>query len=106
MYTPRGKKSIHTETYPVPPIAHPPGQDGGGPEGVKQRLAAFREAFPELVADEEKANSRKPARPIYAASCMDIRPALQTAASPSDESADLLGWKGKMVPTRGIGRLR
>jgi predicted ester cyclase len=41
-----------------------PGQESG-PEGVKQRLAAFREAFPDmvwiledLVADEEKAAAR------------------------------------------------
>jgi hypothetical protein len=37
----------------------------------------------------EKGCSRKPAQPIYAASCMSIRPALQTAASPCEESADL-----------------
>ncbi len=42
-----------------------PGQDGGGPEGIKQRLAAFRETFPDmvwtledLVAEEEKAVAR------------------------------------------------
>src|SRR5918997_830651 len=33
--------------------------------------------------------SRKPTRPIYAASCMSIRSLLQTAASPSDDSIDL-----------------
>lgn len=42
-----------------------PGQEAGGPEGVKQRLAVFRAAFPDLrwdledlVADEEKAVAR------------------------------------------------
>lgn len=42
-----------------------PGQEAGGPEGVKQRLTVFREAFPnlrwdleDLVANEEKALAR------------------------------------------------
>ena len=33
----------------------------------------------------EKGSSRKPARPIYAVSCMSIRPALQAAASSSEK---------------------
>ena len=43
---------------------------------------------------------------IYAASCMSIRPALQTAAIPSDGSVDLLGWEGKTLRRMCSGMLR
>ena len=82
MYTPRGKKSIHIETYPVPPIAaHAPGQNVGGPEDVKQRLAAFREAFPDmvwtledLVDDEAKPVARSSMNATHQGGFMGIAP--------------------------------
>jgi len=36
-------------------------------------------------------SSQKPSRPIYTAWCISMQTALQTAASSSDESVDLLG---------------
>ena len=40
-------------------------------------------------------HSWKPSLPVYATSCMSIRPALQVVASPSEESIDPLGLQGK-----------
>src|SRR5215212_5582467 len=51
-------------------------------------------------------HSWKPSLPVYATSCMSIRPALQVGASPSEESIDLLGLQGKTRPRMGSGRLR
>src|SRR5215210_283056 len=51
-------------------------------------------------------HSWKPSLPVYATSCMSIRPALQAVATPSEESIDLLGLQGKTRPRMGSGRLR
>jgi hypothetical protein len=50
-----------------------------------------------------KRPSWKPARPVYAAFCMSIWPALQVVAGPSDGSSDLIGSERKVWPTVALG---
>ena len=54
--------------------------------------------------ESEKAYSHKPDQPIYATSCMSIRPTLQAAASTSDGSVDLTGSEGKTPLAKGVRR--
>ena len=62
-----GKREALEEIISPDQVEHAalPGQEAGGPEGVNQRLAVIRAAFPDLrwdlenvIADEEKAVAR------------------------------------------------
>ena len=72
-----------------------------------RKLAKKPAGCPTLLQEEadfdngNNGNSRKSARPIYAAQCMSIRSALQAAASPSDRSVYLLRIGGQNSAENG-----
>ncbi len=70
------------------------------------RLESARKWVTSIHRESEKGHCRRAAHLVYAAPCMNIRPTLQTTASPSDGSVDLLSCEGKMLQRMAAGRMR